>query len=298
MSIESGIALIDPKTGRPYSSAPSGAVVLSSRASGWREDVVLEVQRIAPSELPEHVLQDHRLLVNLGGPTRFGVRIGRRTLETVLPTGGFSLQSHGALNAPFWRDELTLAAVAIQPAFVERLLEHRAPPVSETFREVRHLPEPRAYAFVREMAAELATPTEPLWAETLAMAFTLHLLATHGAAAQKGLSPRGKLSSRQLRAAGEVVRSGLDAAVSIERLAEAAGLSAFHFARLFKATTGRAPHAWVAQLRLERAVRLIRRGSTLADAALACGYFDQAHMTNAFRKGLGVTPASLRASAD
>jgi AraC-like DNA-binding protein len=86
--------------------------------------------------------------------------------------------------------------------------------------------------------------------------------------------------------------------VSLDRLAGAAGLSAFHFARQFKATTGLPPHAWVARLRLERASRLIRGGSPLAEAALACGFYDQAHMTNAFRKGLGVTPASLLARAD
>ena len=298
MTIESGIALIDPRTGRPYPSAPSGAVVLSTRAAGWSSDFVLEVQRIAPTELSEHVLQDHRLLVNLGGPTRFGVRTGGRVLETVLPTGGFSIQSDGDSNAPFWRDELTLAAVAIKPALVERLLEDRAPAPSDTFRETRHIAEPRAYAFVREMAAELATPTEPLWAETLALAFTLHLLAAHGEARRKALVPRGKLSSAQLKCVGEAARSGLGQDVSLERLAQAAGLSAFHFARQFKTTTGLPPHAWVARLRLERASRLIRTGAPLAETALACGFYDQAHMTNAFRKGLGVTPAALLTRAD
>lgn len=298
MALESGIALIDPRTGRPYPSAPVGAVVLSSGAAGWRDDFVLEVQRIAPTELSEHVLRDHRLLVNLGGPTRFGVRTGGRVLETLLPTGGFSIQSDGDTNAPFWRDELTLAAVAIKPALVERLLEDRAPAAADTFRETRHVPEPRAYAFVREMAAELATPTEPLWAETLALSFTLHLLASHGASKRKALSPRGKLDAAQIKAVGEAARSELDGDVSLQRLADVAGLSAFHFARRFKATVGVAPHAWVARLRLERAVRLIRGGLPLSEAALACGFYDQAHMTNAFRKGLGVTPAALRARAD
>jgi AraC family transcriptional regulator len=176
------------------------------------------VQRIAPSELSEHVLQDHRLLVNLGGPTRFGVRTGGRIFETLLPTGGFSIQSDGDSNAPFWRDELTLAAVAIKPALVERLLGDRAPPRSATFRETRHVHEPRAYAFVREMAAELATPTEPLWAETLTLAFTLHLLAAHGAGVRKAPAPRGKLSSGQLKARA-MWRDPAGHAVSLERLA-------------------------------------------------------------------------------
>jgi AraC family transcriptional regulator len=81
-------------------------------------------------------------------------------------------------------------------------------------------------------------------------------------------------------------------------MAAAAGYSPFQFARMFKATTGLAPHQYVLRLRVERACRLVRGGAaSLAEVALAAGFYDQAHLTNVFRKTLGVTPAAWAASA-
>lgn len=70
---------------------------------------------------------------------------------------------------------------------------------------------------------------------------------------------------------------------------EAAALAVLAAAR-------RANHAASEQeLRLHAAIRLVRDTSyTLAEIASRCGYFDQAHLTRAFRKQLGVTPAEYR----
>ena len=84
--------------------------------------------------------------------------------------------------------------------------------------------------------------------------------------------------------------------MALEEIAGAVGYSPFQFARLFKATVGLAPHQYLLRLRLrlERAQRLIGQGLGLAEAALASGFYDQAHMTNVFRKQLGRTPSSLQ----
>lgn len=133
MTLASRINLVDPLTGQRFPSAPSGAVVLSSDRSGWRLDVTLEVHRLMPMELPEHYIEGHRLITNLGGSLRFGWRTNGRTHEGILLPGGLCLQSDGEPNAPFWQDEITVAAVAISPTFVTTLLEDRAPAAQDTF---------------------------------------------------------------------------------------------------------------------------------------------------------------------
>lgn len=297
---ESAIDLIDPRTGRRYAAAQGASVVLSSVRQGWRSPLVMEVHRMAPHAYDEHRLVGHRLIVNLGGPVRFAWRSGDRGREAILPTGGLCLQSDGDTNAPAWADEMTFAAVAIPPALVESLLEERAPAPSQTFAERRCLPEPQAYSYARALAAELSSPGEPLYAETLSIAFTLHLVQAHGlASGTKRLAPKGKLGAVPLRAATELARAGLaDGDVSLEAMAGAAGYSPFQFARLFKATTGLTPHQFVLRLRLERACALIRAGgASLAEVALVAGFYDQAHLTNVFRKALGITPAAYAAGA-
>ena len=83
--------------------------------------------------------------------------------------------------------------------------------------------------------------------------------------------------------------------VSLSDLAEAAGLSRFHFARAFRAATGETPHAYLRRLRCERAKALMMEGGmSLAEIALACGFAHQAHFTTAFRRVTGTTPGRWR----
>jgi AraC family transcriptional regulator len=296
---ESAIPLLDLSSGGRVAAASAGAVILSSARVGWRSPLVFEVHRMADAAYAEHRLVDHRLIVNLGAPLRFGWHAGDRRREEVLPTGGLCLQSDGETNAPFWRGEMTFAAVALPPAMVEALLEDRAPAPGETFEERRCLSDAGAHGLARALAAELASPGEPLLAETLAQAFALHLVSAHGRArGAKRLAPRGKLGAAGLRRVAEHARENLAGGLDLAGMAAVAGYSPFQFARMFKATTGLAPHQYVLRLRVERACRLIRGGAQdLAEVALAAGFYDQAHLTNVFRKTLGVTPAAWAASA-
>ena len=86
------------------------------------------------------------------------------------------------------------------------------------------------------------------------------VFAQNGVAKPKVPSPRGKLTSFQLRNVVDFIRSQLDKDVSLIALAECAHISPFHFARLFRATLGLPPHQLVLRLRLQRATRLITAG--------------------------------------
>lgn len=125
----------------------------------------------------------------------------------------------------------------------------------------------------------------------------LHLTAMHGRGpSTKRLAPRGKLGAGQLRAVAELAHEQLSGDISLETMAAAAGYSPFQFARMFKATTGIAPHQYVLRLRIERACRFMRDGTmSLAEIALSVGFYDQAHLSNVFRKAMGVTPGAWAA---
>jgi len=81
----------------------------------------------------------------------------------------------------------------------------------------------------------------------------------------------------------------------LSELADAAGLSAFHFAKLFKQSTGSSPHQYILQRRLERAKELLRNPQmSLSEVSQHTGFADQSHLTNVFRRFVGVTPAKFR----
>ncbi len=86
------------------------------------------------------------------------------------------------------------------------------------------------------------------------------------------------------------------AAVMLADLAAEAGLSRFQLLREFTRETGLPPHAYLIQRRVGLARRLIAAGAALADAALGAGFADQSHMTRAFVRFFGVTPADYAAA--
>ena len=78
--------------------------------------------------------------------------------------------------------------------------------------------------------------------------------------------------------------------VTLAEVAQVAGLSPFHAARLFTQTTGLPPHAWRNQVRLQRALAPLRAGVSVAEVAAASGFTDQSHFTRHFRRMFGVPP--------
>jgi len=78
-------------------------------------------------------------------------------------------------------------------------------------------------------------------------------------------------------------------------LARQIGFSPYHFARLFRQTTGESPHQFVLRQRIERAQRLLAEGGMpLAHVAVESGFADQSHLTRAFKRQLGLTPRAYR----
>lgn len=86
------------------------------------------------------------------------------------------------------------------------------------------------------------------------------------------------------------------ASVSLTDLASAAGVSRFQLVRGFAKELGVTPYAYLMQRRVRAARGLIADGRSLSAAALEAGFADQSHMTRAFVRQLGVTPARYRAA--
>lgn len=89
-----------------------------------------------------------------------------------------------------------------------------------------------------------------------------------------------------------------DVAVDLgaDALACAAGAAnRFELARAFRTAYGTSPHAYLVQLRLLRARRLLAIGERPAFVAATCGFADQSHLGRRFRRAYGVTPGHYRA---
>lgn len=128
--------------------------------------------------------------------------------------------------------------------------------------------------------------------QQLALDLQARLLASHGAATRAAAQVRGGLSPAARRRVLDALEAGLHGPLGLAELAQAACLSEFHFARMFKASFSVSPHAWVMQRRLARARRLLAEGRTsIDDVVQRCGYAHLSHM-NAALKRAGLASAS------
>ena len=106
---------------------------------------------------------------------------------------------------------------------------------------------------------------------------------------------RGGLPPRALRRVRDYVEAHLEENVSIQALADTAGLSMYHFARAFKQSEGMTPHGYLVQRRVERVQKLLAGTDLpLSEIALASGFSDQSHCARRFREHVGVTPSDYR----
>lgn len=104
-----------------------------------------------------------------------------------------------------------------------------------------------------------------------------------------------KLADWRLGRTTQALADSAPDAISLADLAALVDLSASHFARSFKASTGLTPHQWSSRHRLSQAeIELATSRASIADIASRFGFSSQQHFTTAFKRHTGVTPAVWR----
>jgi AraC family transcriptional regulator len=122
-----------------------------------------------------------------------------------------------------------------------------------------------------------------------------HLQESAGNASAAAGVRQGGLSRWQSRAAIEYINANLASKLTLAEIAKVACLCQSHCSRAFKISHGVSPWAYIITARVERAKRMIRATrEPLSQIASACGFADQAHLCNAFRRRVGVSPGIWR----
>jgi AraC-like DNA-binding protein len=84
----------------------------------------------------------------------------------------------------------------------------------------------------------------------------------------------------------------------LSELCALAHMSRFHFARLFKRSTGLSPHRFVVGRRVDNAKELLAAdGASIAAISRTVGFRTPSHFTTVFRRATGMTPSTYRSVA-
>ena len=191
-------------------------------------------------------------------------------------------------------DGFTYSTLYLEPTWVDSqlraLFEHAPgdslPSFADTLCQDERLARATALAFQAVHTQDLRIVRQTAMDDLLAC-LTRHL---HW---RRRLNPDPRLPLTAQRAR-DYLHANLERDIGLEDLAQACGIDRFRLTRAFKAAFGLAPHAYLIQLRLARARRLLARGQPPTEVAMALGFADQSHLGRWFRRAYQLTPADYR----
>lgn len=270
--------------------------VLSSAAFGWSA-LYFEHRKEQTLETVEHVMQEHYLMVKLNPASR-----ARRVLDGIArqeaqQRGSTAYVPNGCSHRVQYDGQLgSLHLMTLQPALVESVAQEL---------NIPRISIPPHYAnvtndFVLNSAelihAELqqGNPHGHIFAETFARTLAVHLLTGFSRPVPADV---GKLSISQakIKRIYEYIQANISDPIALADLASQAGLSEYHFCRVFKKATQLSPYQYLLRQRIQQACTYLERDRlSVQEIAFACGFGDAVQFSRHFRKVIGMTPTAYR----
>ena len=286
---------------------PSEVVPLKPAATsvglGWVGLVAIQFRGTHSYEFDDAVCTHHLLALFVRPPELLDVRFAGVTRPVSPCAGSIDFVPAGAsmrVRSMGYRDEVH---VFLEPRLIERVAAEafELDPVRLSIPPLHGEQHSRLRALMLALGQELAVAGEGdlLAAESLANLLAVQLIRNAFPLRPPTRRTEGVLPRTKLHAVIEYIEEHLDTALTLAQMAKAVHLSAFHFARQFKAATGSPPHRYVVARRVERAQQLLRESEdlSLAEIATHVGFSDQSQLSNHFKRVVGVTPRQFRKPA-
>ncbi len=276
---------------------PLEHIVQSSSGKGWHgldvAEIIHPLDDFALPALPRHIL-----VINLSAPSTIQERLAGR--QGHLGTGNVVILPAGAPTT--WHlereGEVRHLHLYLSPTLIQQIATSAdIDPDTVEFVGTLGMFDPRIETIALSLLSELRSEGlgGRLYVESLANILGIHLLRQHSSVKQPSLPRSVGLDRATLRRVSTYIEEHLAEDLSLSELAAVAYLSPYHFARLFKASTGFAPHQYVIGRRIERAKLLLSTTNWSPTAiAHAVGFAHESHLALHFKRLTGLLPSSYR----
>jgi AraC family transcriptional regulator len=278
---------------------PGEPLAVSDRR-GWVGLEALRYRYQPPNGALQPPLTHHSLLLFLHTPREFEAQYDGVNRAVPPPAGSVLMVPAGSPARWRWGSHSDSLHVFLEPGLVARVAAEAfgLDPARVSLPPLDGLDLPPLRAAMLAVNDELTAGAAGgrLAAEALANLLAVHLIRNASTPRPPDRRTYGALPQGKLRAVVEYVEEHLDADLTLRQMAAATHLSAYHFARRFKAATGLPPHQYVILRRVEQAKQLLQQGRdlSLAEIAACAGFSDQSQFTHHFKRLVGVTPGRFR----
>ncbi len=220
-------------------------------------------------------------------------------------TGGMTAAGSGASDRLRWhsaeKEPMQVLQLYIPTGFLNAAAEHwRVAGTSTRFQfpDTLGFFEPLILQFSLSLqrAAQMGAPN--LYAETAAQFLAAHLLARHARLASVGRRTSGSevMLGRRLQRVCEFIEHHYSRNLTLDEIAQEAGVSKFHFSGIFKRQVGLAPYQYLIRVRMRAAAAFLDNPDlSVKEISSRCGYFDSTTFASAFVRHMGCNPSQYRA---
>ena len=246
---------------------------------------------------------DYLLVLSLKGEYDIESWSGRSWKKATYKPGVGGLTSPLTQNHLRWRSTLNSTQVLRiyipEEYFLEVGEEYRRAGSQTSLRlpDALQFTDPAVAGVARSLAEQAGLGAPNIYAEAGARFLAAHLMLTLNSPSgvEKHRSAGRDLTDQRFRRVLEYMEHHFTDDISLQMLAREAGISLFHFTRLFKAKLGITPHQHVVQLRMRHAQTLLRHTElSVAEVALQSGYAHSGHFAAAFKRSAGLLPKLFR----
>jgi AraC family transcriptional regulator len=254
-------------------------------------------------DTPRHArvcFRDLALGVYLSGRHKVRRQIGACVVEGWSDPGTINLTPPGVEGTWEASASSRAAVVVIRPEFLSRAIEEHwgADSGKVEIKAQFLIRDPVVEAITLSLAREATggSPAGRLYLESGCEFLAHHLIYRYSSLSPAPPRSVGGLPSRRLRLVLEYIEATLGQPIKLRELAALAAISARHFERAFRQSTGFSPHAYVMDRRLHRARGLLtnRPELPIEQIALRLGFSSSSHFASAFRRQTRLTPTEFR----
>jgi len=273
--------------------------IVSSRGAGW-DRLQLSCYCVPPNfALPEHHAPHHLICINYSNSPMAGQLIleGKPQKIEAVPCG-IGIYPANTVFQEFWSSEQSsFLDLYLEPTLLNQSSVELCDQDSiELVPNLEYGLDPLIYqiAVALKTALEVDRSGSKLYADAMAAALVARLIPCYSSHQPVINHHPGGLTKQQLKQVTDYIHEYLEQDLSLAELASLVQLSSYHFARLFKRSTGLSPHKYLLKCRIERVKQLlIARTLSLAEIASVVGFSSQGHLNYHFKRLVGVTPKAF-----